>query len=177
VDSVYYYTHGIEPKNDFVIDTTKIHKVNSVISLHLDNGKDVKFIDNNTNDANMVYYRYEGENKKFGFYLLDRSMADLYFKLMINEKNGEIDTLNNVSIFSPSFIYYASINPYNDQPGSFIVFKNIKSKKSNRIEFIYGPNYGLKWVDDKSFLFYFVYWDKPDVYWTPNTYYLVQIKK
>ena len=175
VDSVYYYSHGIEPNNDFVIDTTKIHKVNGVLKLPLDNGKSLEFKDKITNDANLVFYRYEGENKKFGFYLLDRSMADWYFKLFINRTNGKIDTINNVPTYSPSFIYY--VYQIEHLPGGALIIKSINTNKETRIEFEYGITYGLKWIDDKSFIFYFIYWDRPDIGWTSNKYYLVQIKK
>ena len=56
VDSIYYYTHGIEPKNDFVIDTTKIHKVKGVIRLPIDNGKEVVFRDEEESDT--IPFRY-----------------------------------------------------------------------------------------------------------------------
>src|ERR1035438_5599323 len=91
VDSVYYYTHGIEPKNDFVIDTTKIHKVNGVLKLPLDNGQIFKLKDIiNKKNSNFSFYNYIGYNSRLNIYLaweqIPRYDEGIWF--IIHKTNG-----------------------------------------------------------------------------------------
>ena len=171
-DSAYYYTHGLPPKDDFVIDTTKIHKVNGVLKLPLDNGKEVVFRDENT------IYSYHGENKKQGYYLLDAmGLKHINFYYLIDKKNGMIDSLEcNMPIFSPTIFYAYNIDCYK-KIGANLFFKNIKSNKKICLNLAGGAPFGIKWIDDFSFELYT--WNNTNyIYNYPkDKYYLVQIKQ
>lgn len=171
-DSAYYYSHGLPPKDDFVIDTTKIHKVNGILKLPLDNGKEVVFRDTSS------IYSYHGENKKKGYYLLDGMQRNhKIFYYLIDNKNGIIDSLEcNMPLFSPTIFYAYNINCYKTTREN-LFFKNTKSnmKISLRLD---GVNpYGLKWIDDFSFEFYT--WNNANyiMNYPIDKYYLVQIKQ
>ncbi len=171
-DSVFYYTHGMEPKDDFVLDTTKIHKVNGVLKLPLDNGKEVVFRDHESLDEGpFIYYNYKGENKKAGHYLIDESLPDLYYGYLVNTKTGTIDTIEKEPTYSPKYKSYAyCVVHIGYVLQGYLIFKNIKSDNETRIELNHELPYMLNWINEKSFVFYT--YDG-----TKRKYYLVQIKQ
>src|ERR1039458_6209663 len=96
-DSVYYYSHGLPPKDDFVIDTTKIHKVNGVLKLPMDNGKEMVFKDGVADRWENGKYagpkdlldEYYSKNLKMYAIIQYESCVPIY---LINQQNNEIDT-------------------------------------------------------------------------------------
>ena len=155
-DSVYYYTHGLPPKDDFVIDTTKINKINGVLKLPLDNGKEVVFKNRITERWDSGKYKGLGDlleeyySKNLNMYAIFQYESCLPIYL-INKQNGDIDTVScKIPIFSPTNLYYfycaccckASSNQKN------IFFKKVISRKKIGLDF-YGsyPDY-FNWVDD-----------------------------
>ena len=178
VDSVYYYTHGIEPKNDFIIDTNKIHKVNGVLKLPLDNGTWLRYRDTLDFSEGRERYEYEGFNKKINCYLVNNEGWEWWYEYLISKATGQIDTIGYHPIYSPSYKFCGYfLNMYN--LGSFgnVAFKNINSKKEIKINFEKELPNGIKWIDDNSFLFYSDLWNNDSNKVLYKKYYLVQIKK
>ncbi len=178
-DSGYYYAHGLPPKDDFVLDTTKIHKVNGVLKLPLDNGKEVVFRDTvDSLNYNYAEYKFKGISKKLAFYLITQHSTYLGTDLIVHVNTGKIDTMvssQSKLIYSPSFIYYCNyLLSWQNPPGGIIIIKNIKTPKKEISISLPGYYFDeIKWNDDKSFVCLGIYWD----YKPPIKYYLIQIKQ
>ena len=77
VDSVYYFTHGIEWKDNFVLDSLVVHKMNNLFKMPLDNGKVVELKDKFSKEqGNIEFYHYNSDNKNSGFYLIKNFYPD-----------------------------------------------------------------------------------------------------
>jgi len=179
VDSVYYYTYGNEPKNDFALDTIKIHKENGVLKLPLINGKLITFIDSlkPIDDLHMCWYDYNGENGKLNYYLVSGHFYEWDFTYLINKRNGKIDTLETTPIFSPSDLFYGYAYSNELTWNNNVTFKNLKTNKTNKIILENELPQEFKWIDDYHFLFYTILYDKKTESFSVLKYYLVGIKK
>ena len=179
VDSSYYYSHGIKPKNDFALDTTKIHKVNGILRLPLDNGKEVVFKDTFPNNkVDLLIFNCIGFDRSFKNYYVG---IDSYYgkgTYLVNKINGTIDTIDAAPIYSPSRLFYAySLFDWSDK-GCYLVIKNIISnKKTEDKYFVMSIFHNIKWINDKSFVFYSDGIEMVNNDWKLAKYYLVQIKK
>jgi len=178
VDSGYYYSHGVEAKNDFVIDTNKIHKVNGVLKLPLDNGKFVMFIDTITNPPweGNHYYFYQGFNNILKNYQVGESAYEYGCWYLINIENGKIDTLFSPPIYSPSNLYYGY--SFSNMIYEFrnVTFKNNNTNRKYKIEYEGVMTNGFKWIDDYSFLFYTYILPMNKFDKNSNKYYILEIK-
>jgi hypothetical protein len=186
VDSVYYFTHGIEPKNDFVIDTNVNYWKKGELTLKFDNGKGLIYTaDGHYSEEGLkIKITYMGCNKILNDYLVFQGYYNQYegrceikTYYLINKSNGEIDELYAQPLFNPSYNYYlfASRN---------ITFKNLKTNVKNNIIFVKDSvsiedevTFYFKWVNDISFEFQSQHWDDELGAVSPTKYYLVQIKK
>ena len=179
VDSGYYYNHEIKAKNNFVFDTTNIHKVDGVLRLPLDNGKEVVFKDTmDMTHLDIRNYKLIENNNKLNSYMIEGDFYERGAYYLINKKTGLIDTLYGKPIYSPSNKFYGYTFAYKIETFiSEVRFKNIISNKKNIITFDYELPYKLKWIDDNTFIFYTNYWNTPAYKILYNKYYLVEIKK
>ena len=160
-DSAYYYTHGIEPKDDFIIDTTKIKKVNGVLKLPLDNGKELIFRDTIV-DKNPDLFRnhYKGEDQKNGYYLMGQYYSNEHYELyLIDKKNGTKEHIENAPNYSPSSIYFVYCLHFESLSAVEIIIKNINSKKwfNLKLDYYIGNCWNstnqFKWLSDNIFVF------------------------
>ena len=185
-DSVYYYSHGLPPKDDFVLDTTKIHKVNGVLTLPLDNGKEVevKNTESYGKKPSKKFELYFGENKMSGYYLLGESLEEgdvcgygnVYY--LVNKRNGKVESVGRYPFFSPTNLFFGFIflkNYWLEKGG--IKYINLQSKKTSKIRLKKGLPIEFKWLDDRSFLFSTISWIGTKQELTIMKYYLVQIKQ
>jgi hypothetical protein len=177
-DSVYYYSHGLPPKDDFVLDTAINNHKNGILKLALNNGKYIEFGDTLTLEhlGEILTCNYYGLNKINGCYLVGIYYCCMDFRAyLINNSYGYIDTLENLPSFSPSnercinnFVEY---KPYEEG----IVLRDIKTKNifrvilNNKYEKVCRAwiTYQYKWINNESVLI------KTSPF---NKYYLVQIK-
>ena len=171
-DSVYYYSHGLPPKDDFVLDTTKIHKVNGVLKLPLDNGKEVVFRDIWNKKIEVNEYLYRGINKSLGYYLVEGIIGEWEENYLINTKNGVIDSIQRKPNFSLSGIYFGYCYYFYVTMEANVRFKNIKKNKTCKITLENEGQAGFKWLNDNSFLFI----SSNFTLNSKNKYYKVQIK-
>ncbi len=178
-DSGYYYAHGLPPKDDFVLDTTKIHKVNGVLKLPLDNGKEVVFRDTyDTNDYADFGYTYKGFNKKANCYLvLGLHKIDFIKYLLVYKTNGNIDTCRMNPVYSPKVKNYGYFIIEEYPEGGNIIFKNLKTQKTVKIKINKEFPVDFRWIDNKKFVFYTCHWNDPHKHIKLREYYLVQIKQ
>ena len=173
VDSVFYFTHGKESKNDFVIDSTVSHKTNGVISLTMDNGKVVEFKDGLYNDYKIeTVFSYAGENKKSGYYMVESNYENTY---IINKKTNAIDTLGGIPVTGPSFMKnnYCFFNC--NRHMCFFGFKisNVKNVFMMMALFLM-DNY--RWVNDHCILFKAKTDGEKPSEKNPVKYYLLEVK-
>jgi hypothetical protein len=155
VDSGYYYSHGVEAKNDFVIDTNKIHKVNGVLKLPLNNGKFVEFRDTLVSkDAYPIFeYLCDMYSIKLDYYLVIRRFGHQHDPFLVNKSNGIIDSLFGIPIISPNDLYFAYAN-FNYLPNQIYVgYKDRKRNKFYSINWNGNRPRNIKWINDFSFLF------------------------
>ncbi len=179
VDSAYYYSHGLPPKDDFIIDTTKIKKVNGVLKLPLDNGKEVVFTNNLDNpDIDYQQYMYLGYDKDIKYFLVIQKLVNIRH-LLVNQKNGIIDTsLFDSFIFSPSKLFYAYFSAeYITSYFELVFFKNINTGNVIKIKLNNEAYDQILWKDDFSFMFYSKFYDRIIKEWIIKKYYLLQIKQ
>jgi len=189
IDSLYYYTHGLPPKNDFIIDSNKIHKVNDVYKLPLDNGKEIVLKDELSHrwgdDGKYVGLKdlideYHSECLKMFAIFQHDGCLPIY---LINQQTNEIDTVScEIPVFSPSnlnYVYCACCCL--TLPGTQNIFFK-KAFSGNKIGLEYhhaAPEY-FKWVDDFTFEFigtkYTGYPDGKPYKIKARKYYLIQIK-
>ena len=182
VDSGYFYSHGIENKNEFIIDTTDIKKKDGLLSLFLLNGIVKVFKDTlaaDTFNFARAVHLYNGENKKLKLYLIHDERSEFFGYVLIDESNGEEEWLNNVPYFSSSYSYfgYNFFDPYSDPMSGGVYFEDIKTKKSVRIELENRNADHFKWIDDNKFLYTSIVsgsFDNNDLVYK---YFLVEIKK
>ncbi len=182
VDSGYFYSHGIEKKNDFILDTSIIKKKNGILRLPLLNGKFKEFKDSlmlDTFNWDKKEYVYSGENKRLKCYLVIGNYWESSGYFLIDKNNGEKDFLNNMPNYSPSYIYYGYCFFYHmdDPMKGVVIVENLKTKKIIRLFLDKQDPTHFKWIDDYKFLF------KTDVIGgeeykeTKDKYFLVEIKK
>ncbi len=178
-DSGYYYSHGLPPKDDFVIDTTKIHKVNGVLKLPLDNGKEVVFRDEGNEPNYMIRKNsYGGKNRKWNYFLVNSNFYDEGgFSLLINSKNGATDTVFDKPVFSPNAIHYGY--DYSSYMGGdiYVCYKNLNQNKAYKILMEDLAPMNIKWLNDYSFIFIGNLPDFMVTKYKHKKYYLVQIKQ
>jgi hypothetical protein len=177
-DSVYYYSHGLPPKDDFVLDTSKIHKVNGVLKLPLDNGKEVVFKDSIGGDEERSeIYIYKGYNSKLKNYLIEQCAFRFCNYFIVNKLKGITDTLVSEPVYSPSYINLGYIQGTVEW-GIFgnIGFENLKTHKKCVIHYDDILPYNFKWINDNSFVYYTDVYEQPYGSRPANIYYLLQIK-
>ena len=187
-DSVYYYTHGLPPKDDFVIDTTLNKDFLGMPYFKLDNGKNFGIaiiyyncLKQDTIGLKIFYYL----NKKFGYYLYadNKNYKDSF--LLINRHNGNYEYVKGVPHFSPEGKYYG-YNFLNKQTSEMnLCIKKFNKKKSillnigNKVTRLFNTGIYIKWIDDYSFLFKSKF--EATVYFKDkkiqDKYYLIQIKQ
>ena len=158
VSSSYYNSHGIELKNDFVIDTSVIKKKNGVLRLPLLNGEFKEFNDTlafDTINKKRIVYTYKGENKRLKLFLLYAEQNPVAEYYLINEKNGEVDKSSGMPYFSSSNKFYAnSYLRHGSEPISAgVYFENLEDKATIYINMDSHYAYNFKWIDDYTFLF------------------------
>jgi hypothetical protein len=182
VDSGYYYSHGVECKKDFILDTTVIKKKNGVLRLPLLNGNFKEFKDTlvlDTFNFERAVYEYKGENKKFKLYLIIAGLTEFLSYGLIDEKNGDADWIDRMPCFSPNNSYYGYcfFNPYSVPMSGGVFFKEHKTKKQVRINTENKSADNFKWINDYSFLYSSIVsgsYDNGDLMYK---YFLVEIKK
>jgi hypothetical protein len=178
-DSVFYYSHGIEPKDDFVLDTTKIHKVNGVLKLPLDNGKKVEL-----KDSLSIQYWQEKVYKSKNYYFVNEGAYFINTKrYLVDKKNCNIEYVENIPIISPNSKYYGYCFINTNSAVSGVIFKNLLTNEITIDSLGYmvamevNPSPIFKWINDNSFMYY-TYWAKDIKFeFLPRKYYLVEIKK
>lgn len=194
VDSTFAATHGMESKNDFVIDTNINNHKNGILKLPLNNGKYAEFGDTLTLEmlGNIMLCLYQGENKKNGHYMvkIDYYIGNFIYYL-VDKSSGKVDTLNktNSNFDEPSFSPSSMVCTYNfvniEKGNAGIMVKNLKTNKTIQITLFNNLNrrnynsqgcYKYRWITDDSLLVY------KDTYYTENNKwinqncYLVEIK-
>src|ERR1017187_9829843 len=97
VDSGYYYSHGIEMKNDLFLDTNIYKKKNGILRLPLLNGKFKELRDTSSNTNDKVYRTYVliGEFGQIGYYFVLLAEYEGERSFVIDKRNGEVYLLNN----------------------------------------------------------------------------------
>ena len=172
---------------------SKIHKVNGVLKLPLDNGKEVEFRDfyaNNNKHKNIITlypeeYFYKGEDTIHGYYLVSMICGPgLGYLYLINKENGIEEYIESSPSVSPTSKYYSYVfSKGYFLSKSFIKFINFNKKKSmsislgKRVQFFITSDRWVKWINNDSFIFYLEFYLNKDGNFEPNKYYLVEIKK
>ena len=186
VDSAYYYTHGIEPKDDYEINSFNDNKKGNALKLPIENGKFIELRDS------FNYQTYKGwdyylwpQNGMSKYYLVRKGFGksertDLF---LINKENGNIDTIDRMPVFSPNILFYCHCHYSIDVPyNHYLTVKNIKENK-NYVVRIFNSEYNttelpckIKWVDNSSFIFNAYILNQRKDKRGVNKYYLFQIK-
>ncbi len=178
-DSAYYYTHGIEQKDEFEYDTTLIHLNEMVPYVLMDDGKKQAIFEYNCLQKNNPNFnvRYL-VNKRSGYYLYSYTDGNKTSYELINKRNGKSERLEcNKPLFSPDNLFYAyNIDCYKTG-GNKVFYKNTKSKGAVGFSFFSGAPMGLKWINNYSFMFWAAPDNRENSYLNLKKYYLVKIKQ
>ena len=182
VDSGYFFSHGIENKKDFILDTNKIKKKDGVLRLPLLNGKEIVLKDTLGNPwiVKVKEYFYKGENTKLGYYFIGVNLFETSEEYLINKSNGRIDTLDNMPVYSPSYLFYTYGIVNHLTTVSAIAIKNLQSNSYASIDFDYHLPFELKlikWINDYSFLCWIMLTNENGSKDLGNKYFLIEIKK
>ena len=193
VDSGYYYTHGVDAKNDFVIDSNIIKKKNGKFSLPLDNGKlwDLPSSFYNRKYSLTISDFYLGENKKIDYYLIKQDAGKLNEYWLVNKKAAKFkskdercEVFHSYPIFSPSNMLYGNVLDYSWNKEGCVEVWSLQNPdvifSTKKWIWIRVPNEytnSFKWIDDTKFLFSTNLYNREKQKYTNGKYYLIQIKK
>ena len=182
VDSGYYYSHGIEMKNDLFLDTNIYKKKNGILRLPLLNGKFKELRDTSSNTNDKVYRTYVliGEFGQIGYYFVLLAEYEGERSFVIDKRNGEVYLLNNHPKYSPSELFYAyDLVRYIKSESDFVI-KSLKSNRTFNVDFVNPFPFGdvvIKWINDYSFMCLVDVNDPTSYKVLGNKYFLVEIKK
>jgi len=185
VDSAYYYSHGTIPKQDNLLDTKMIPKIESVIRLPLDNGsfkefRDIqgwydKFLKHYINSPQI--YDYLGYFPSINLYIIKHN-HDCSPYYLINKTDGtSYHQSCKIPKLSPGNIFYGHCYNCCESLDGNIFIVNPLTNKEISIELNGVNQESFKWIDDYSFVVYTkLCIDYPKDMRTKKKYYLVQIK-
>ena len=179
VNSDYYSTHGFEASNDFVKDSTVNYKYLGIVKIPLDNGKFVAFNDTFTYEVRQwISYFYEGYSAALNCYLIKQGGTDRDHWFLVNKSSGTKEFISDKPNYSPQKIVDGYCVGYNEKASlGSIKFASFKTGNSTLITVNNKSPYGLKWIDDKSFLFETDCMNKKHFPVKECGFYLVEIKQ
>jgi hypothetical protein len=179
VNRTYFDTNGIEPKNEFVIDTSVVFKENGILKLVMENGRFIELRDKiGLNSDCSRIFSYRGYDKRGKNYLVEGNTFGRHHYYLVNKNSETIEPFFDKPRYSSSDLFYVYCPEieFKSKDGR-LIFVNLKTDKQQLVNFTGYVQYGFKWLDDKSFMFQ----TKNDVLGTSynnnSQYYLVQIKQ
>jgi len=182
VDSGYYVSHGMESKEDLILDTSIIKKKNGILRLPLLNGKTIEFkdtLDYETDQASRSYF-YLGEIKKKEVYIIQEGWHYDDSTIMIDKRTGMMDTLWTLGKFSSYPLSNVAEYYFYPQAGTHFAIYNLITRHGI---FIVIPmmtffNFdSVKWLNENSFLCKTEVYDPTISEELILKYFLVEIKK
>jgi hypothetical protein len=178
IDSAYYSKHGMKEKNLYTVDSSLITKDNGVLKLKLYNGKIATLHgpESFKSPEDLKFDEYFGYNKKAGYYLFRTTLGEPDIFYLMNDKGEYIEFPLEYPLISPGFKYYYNGLFARNNGINGVEVINFKTKKKINIKTTDEFLHQIKWINDKTFMFYTNHFDQSNGWHPVMTYYLVKIK-